>query len=49
MASNIRDALQVEPGKRELVVVGASHKWYLQAYLNQMHDVRVLDIAPLLR
>jgi hypothetical protein len=49
MASNIRDALQAEPGKRELVVVGASHKWYLQAYLNQMHDVRVVDIAPLLR
>lgn len=49
MASNIRDALQAAPGKRELVVVGASHKWYLQAYLNQMHDVCIMDVEALLR
>jgi hypothetical protein len=49
MAANIREAIGTHPGSRTLVIVGASHKWYLQAYLNQMHDVRVVDIAPLLR
>ncbi|OFA08949.1 DUF5694 domain-containing protein [Duganella phyllosphaerae] len=41
MASNIRDAMS-PPGLRMLVVVGASHKFYLEAYLNQMHDVRIV-------
>jgi len=39
----------VTPGTRLLVIVGASHKGYLEAYLHQMHDVRVVDTAPLLR
>ncbi|KQQ47638.1 hypothetical protein ASF61_03135 [Duganella sp. Leaf126] len=41
MASNIRDAMS-PPGRRMLVIVGASHKFYLEAYLNQMHDVRIV-------
>lgn len=49
MASNIRSAMGQLPGQRMLVVVGASHKGYLEAYLHQMHDVRVVDSAPLLR
>ena len=49
MAANIRAALGEHPGGRTLVVVGASHKWYLEAYLNQMHDVRIVDVGPLLR
>lgn len=49
MAANIREAIGANPGKRTLVIVGASHKWYLQAYLNQMHDVRLVDITPILR
>lgn len=51
MAANIRDLLAEAPGPgmRALVVVGASHKAYLEAYLNQMHDVRVVDIRPMLR
>jgi hypothetical protein len=49
MASNIREAMAVYPGTRMLVIVGASHKWYLEAYLNEMHDVRIVDAAPLLR
>ncbi len=49
MASNIREAMAVQPGKRMLVIVGASHKWYLEAYLDQMHDVRIVDVGPLLR
>lgn len=49
MASNIREVLEDRPGIRMLVIVGASHKAYLEAYLHQMHDVRVVDAAPLLR
>jgi hypothetical protein len=49
MVSNIRDVLMARPGIRMLVVVGASHKGYLDAYLHQMHDVRIVDAVPLLR
>lgn len=49
MASNIRDVMTLRPGIRMLVIVGASHKGYLEAYLHQMHDVRVVDAGPLLR
>ena len=49
MAANIREVLGSQPGIRLLVIVGASHKGYLEAYLHQMHDVRVLDTTPLLR
>ena len=36
------------PGGRMLVVAGASHKFYLEAYLNQMHDVRIVDTDAVL-
>ena len=49
MASNIRDVLSAQPGMRLLVIVGAAHKGYLEGYLQQMHDVRIVDAAPLLR
>jgi len=49
MAANIREAIGNLPGSRTLVIVGASHKFYLEAYLNQMHDVRIVPAAPLLR
>jgi len=49
MAANIREAIGLQPGSRTLVIVGASHKGYLEAYLNQMHDVRVVDAAQVLR
>lgn len=42
MAANIREAMSPS-GMRVLVIVGASHKFYLEAYLNQMHDVRIVD------
>jgi hypothetical protein len=48
MASNIREAMGNRIGSRTLVIVGASHKWYLEAYLNQMHDVRIVPTGPLL-
>ncbi|MFL6660271.1 MAG: DUF5694 domain-containing protein [Massilia sp.] len=49
MASNVRDVLSTRPGSRMLVIVGASHKGYLEALLHQMHDVRIVDAMPLLR
>jgi hypothetical protein len=49
MVANIRDVLGRYPGMRMLAIVGASHKGYYEAYLNQMHDVRLVDTAPMLR
>jgi hypothetical protein len=49
MASNIREVLAERPGMRLLVVVGSSHKGYLDAYLDLMHDVHIADVAPVLR
>lgn len=49
MAANIRDALTLRPGTRMLVLVGASHKGYLDAYLDQMHDLRIVDVKQVLR
>ncbi|MGI4716909.1 MAG: DUF5694 domain-containing protein [Janthinobacterium lividum] len=49
MASNIREAVRNHPGNRTLVIVGFSHKWYLEAYLNQMHDVRIVSTDEVLR
>jgi hypothetical protein len=49
MASNIREAIGNNPGSRTLVIVGFSHKWYLEAYLNQMHDVRIVSSDQVLR
>lgn len=49
MVANIRDVLGGRPGMRLLAIVGASHKGYYEAYLNQMHDVRLADPAAVLR
>ena len=49
MAANIREAIGDRPGSRTLVIVGGSHKWYLEAYLNQMHDVRIVSSDQVLR
>ena len=49
MAANIRDVLGRRPGTRLLAIVGASHKGYYEAYLNQMHDVRLVDAEAVLR
>lgn len=49
MAANLREVMGAHVGGRMLVLVGASHKGYLDAYLNQSHDIRIADAAALLR
>src|SRR5690606_39567603 len=49
MVANIRDVLGRYPGARMLAIVGASHKGYYEAYLNQMHDVRLVSSDEVLR
>lgn len=49
MSSNIRETMGAKPGVRVLVIVGASHKAYLEAYLDQMHDLRVISTNKILR
>lgn len=49
MAANIREAIGFLPGSRTLVIVGASHKPYMEAYLHQMHDVRIVPSQQVLR
>lgn len=48
MAANIREVAAVVPGQRHLVITGASHKGYLDAYLDLMHDMKVESPLPLL-
>lgn len=49
MAANIREAVAKVPGSRILVLTGASHKGYLDAYLDMMHDMKLVDPLPLLK
>lgn len=49
MVANIREVLGRKPGTRLLAIVGASHKGYYEAYLRQMRDVEIEEIAPLLQ
>ena len=49
MVANIRAAMTTQPGKRTLAIVGASHKGYFEAYLNMMHDVRLVDAEAILK
>jgi len=43
MVANIRSSFGNQPGARVLSVVGTSHKPYVDAYLQMMHDVEVVD------
>jgi hypothetical protein len=49
MVANIRDVLGRHPGTRLLAIVGASHKGYYEAYLSQMHDVKLADAGAAIR
>jgi len=48
IASHIRAASATEPGGKMLVIIGAAHKPFLDAYLRQMSDVSVVDAVMLL-
>ncbi len=49
MVFNIRDILGDAQGKRTLTIVGASHNAYFEAYLNMMHDVKLVNVEEFLR
>lgn len=49
MVANIREAFGNAPGARVLNIVGASHKGYYDAYLDQMSDVQIMDASAVLR
>ena len=48
MVANIRATSGNHPGARVLVIVGASHKAYFDAYLDMMHEVKLVDPATVL-
>jgi Family of unknown function (DUF5694) len=49
MVANIRAAAANQPGARVLSIVGASHKPYVDAYLDLMQDVVIVDAAAILK
>ena len=49
MAANIRGAFATNPEARVLVVVGSTHKGYLDAYLDMMQGVQLVDATQFLR
>lgn len=48
MAANIREASARAPGGRVLVIVGASHKLWLEAYLSMMSDIEIVPTDTIL-
>ncbi|WP_323762478.1 DUF5694 domain-containing protein [Maricaulis sp.] len=48
MAANVVEAAGNQPGARVLVIVGASHKAYFDAYLDQMHDIELVSVEAVL-
>lgn len=49
MVANIRQAAAAYPGGRILVIVGAGHKPWIEAYLGMMMDVRLVDAGAVIR
>lgn len=47
IASHIRRESALRPGGRVLVIIGASHKPFLDAYLSRLMDVQVVQLAEL--
>ncbi len=48
MAANIRKVTALKPGGRMLVIVGASHKPFLDAYLRSLVDIEIVDLGDLI-
>lgn len=49
MAAHLREAFAHHPGERVLFVVGSAHKAYIEAYLDRMHDVEIVDALAVLK
>ena len=49
IAANIRSTLQQNPQGRVLSIIGATHKGYLDAYLDMMQDIEIIDTEQFLR
>lgn len=49
IAANIRSTLQKDPQARVLSIIGATHKGYLDAYLDMMQDIRIVDAEQFLK
>lgn len=49
MAGNIRESMVDATGGRVLVIVGGAHKAYLDAYLDMIHDVEIVDALEVLK
>ena len=48
IAGNIREVCSLYPGGRVLVIMGAAHKPFLDAYLSEMMDARMVGLDELL-
>jgi len=48
MAANVIEAAGNQPGAKVLVIVGSSHKAYFEAYLDQMHDIELVNLSDVL-
>lgn len=49
IVANIRSTLQKKPDARVLSIIGATHKGYLDAYLDMMQDIRIVDAEQFLK
>lgn len=49
MAAHVVEATARNPSAKVLVLVGASHKPYFDAYLNQMHDFELVPVNAVLK
>ena len=48
IVSHIRRATVMYPGKRMLVIIGVGHKPFVETYLNQMVDMKLVQLSNLL-
>lgn len=49
MAANIRESAARAPGGKVLVIVGATHKLWLEAYLGMMSDIAIISTDSVLQ
>ncbi|HQU34722.1 MAG TPA: DUF5694 domain-containing protein, partial [Thermoanaerobaculaceae bacterium] len=48
IAARIRAVAALHPGGRVLVIYGAAHRPFLEAYLSKMADIDVVEVEPML-